>query len=455
MLKSSALISGVLKIDEHRRLLNASLKRVVAFAVMAPLHTVVPLRRGIPVRFERLPLPSPSSGARLDALLRGHFSIGVPPSPPPLSLLARWLRLRLLRVYGGNGHGAERRPRASLSSRLCVGDVLVAHSITAAALRPVVGSGGVNASFDRAGPTMRSPAWISGCVRWAGGGLVAIAKPAGVPCQAGSGLDNRATVDYWLPAIAREAAKNSDLVPVDLYDRDSCLRLVHRLDADVSGLLLLACGRIAAERVRAALTARSGLAKEYLALVAAPLPIGVPVAGRITAAVSGVDALTEYAAEPLVGGRYTLLLLRPVTGRKHQLRLHVRELWRGTASIVGDLKYGFGETREEWAADAQPLMLHAWRLHLSGTVLGAVVPMVLPGKRATDAKANAAAPTPTPLTMSWFHEVRDLCMRASPAAATIARASSVAGGGVVLTDQSLPNAFRERLCPFLVTSSHF
>ena len=285
---------------------------------------------------------------------------------------------------------------------------------------------------------MRPPAWLRACGRWAGAQLAVVAQPAGVPVQAGSGLRDRDTVDFWLPAL--EAVFSNPFSPYPAAaggGADSVLRLVHRLDADVSGLLLLARGRAAAERVRAALAARSGIVKEYVALVPAPLPRGVAAAGRIVAAVDGADALTEYVAAAVGGGSHTLLLLRPVSGRKHQLRQHVRALWRGTAAIAGDEKYGDrGSGGGGGGEPRPPLMLHAWRLRLSRTVI-------------SDGDGAAAPPPRAAATAgAWLREVRAACaVQPQPPAA--ARVDSDGAGGVVITDADLPAAFRAHLAPLL------
>ena len=383
-------------------------------------------------------LAGAGAGARLDAHVRSTW--GVAGEPPALAALARWLRSRRLRVYDAQGAEVRLAPRAALATRLRAGDRLVAHAALAAELQPLVagagaagaGGAGAAAGFARAEAGMRPPAWLRGCLRWAGRDLVAVAKPAGVAVQAGSGLRDRDTVDFWLPSIAREAGGGD--AGAAAAGADTALRLVHRLDADVSGLLLLARGRAAAERVRAALAARTGIVKEYLALVAAPLPRGVAAAGRIAAAVGGAQALTEYQAEA-VGAGHTLLLLRPVTGRKHQLRQHVRVLWKGTAAIANDAK--FGGAGVERARDA-PLMLHAWRLRLSRGVAAG-----------SDAGSSAAAAAISP---DWLREVRAVVGGGvRRAGAATARVVADGLGGIVITDVALPPHFCAQLAPLLGT----
>jgi 23S rRNA pseudouridine1911/1915/1917 synthase len=124
--------------------------------------------------------------------------------------------------------------------------------------------------------------------------------------------------------------------------------IVHRLDKDTSGLLVVA----KTDAAQASLMRQFGertIEKEYVALVRGAAPA---VRGRIEAPVGrdprdrqrmavvagGREAVTEYDALAAAGG-YTLLALRPRTGRTHQLRAHLAYLG---LPIAGDLRYGGG-----------------------------------------------------------------------------------------------------------------
>ena len=142
--------------------------------------------------------------------------------------------------------------------------------------------------------------------------------------------------------------------------------IVHRLDKDTSGLLLVA----KTDAAQAALMRQFGdrsIGKEYVALVR-----GVPPAirGRIEAPVGrdprdrqrmavvadGREAVTEY--EVLAqGGGYALLLLRPRSGRTHQIRAHLAYLG---LPIAGDERYGGGTA----PGGLRRQFLHAARLRL-------------------------------------------------------------------------------------------
>ena len=137
---------------------------------------------------------------------------------------------------------------------------------------------------------------------------------------------------------------------------------MHRLDQDTSGCLLLA--RNAKARSRFQQQFESGdVRKEYLALVDGEIvgesgTIDLPLAKRsseeagwrMVADPGGQRAVTHWRKVAERDGR-TLIELRPVTGRTHQLRVHAREAFgRG---IVGDRVYG---------VPGGPMLLHAARL---------------------------------------------------------------------------------------------
>ena len=124
--------------------------------------------------------------------------------------------------------------------------------------------------------------------------------------------------------------------------------IVHRLDKDTSGLLLIAKSDAAQASLKAQFGERS-IDKEYLALVRGepPAPRGrveAPVGRdprnrqRMAVVSGGREAVTEYEIIG-GGGGYTLLALHPRTGRTHQIRAHLAYL---RLPIAGDLRYGGG-----------------------------------------------------------------------------------------------------------------
>ena len=124
--------------------------------------------------------------------------------------------------------------------------------------------------------------------------------------------------------------------------------IVHRLDKETSGLIVVAKTDVAQASLMRQFGARS-VEKEYLALVrgATPAPRGrieAPVGRdprdrqRMAVVAGGREAVTEYEALGS-GAGYSLLALHPLTGRTHQLRAHLAYLG---LPIAGDLRYGGG-----------------------------------------------------------------------------------------------------------------
>ena len=191
--------------------------------------------------------------------------------------------------------------------------------------------------------------------------LLALAKPSGLLSQPGLG-----------PELA-------DSLITRAQRRWPEARLVHRLDRDTSGLLLLARDMETHRRLSAAFAERR-VRKIYLAVVRGVPPqrggvIEQPLArigtrppryGVVPIAKGGKSALSRWRRldrwqDP--AGRWTTLLLQPTTGRSHQLRAHLA--WMGHP-IVGDPIYGDWEPAGAMHAldAALPLQLHAVGLRM-------------------------------------------------------------------------------------------
>ncbi|MBL4639852.1 MAG: RluA family pseudouridine synthase, partial [Kordiimonadaceae bacterium] len=129
-------------------------------------------------------------------------------------------------------------------------------------------------------------------------------------------------------------------------------RLVHRLDKDTSGVLLLGRTPKAAAALAAAFQTKE-TDKRYFALVrGVPSPADgriqllmekAPIKGneRMVVSPDGKRSVTDYMVVERAGREAAWLALKPHTGRTHQLRLHCAEM--GTP-IVGDGKYGGAES---------------------------------------------------------------------------------------------------------------
>jgi 23S rRNA pseudouridine955/2504/2580 synthase len=186
--------------------------------------------------------------------------------------------------------------------------------------------------------------------------LLALDKPAGVAVHGGSGI-SRGVIEEM--RLARPQLK--------------VLELVHRLDRDTSGVLLLAKKRAALVALHAAI--RGGqMRKCYTLLVQGHFPPGRRIvdaplekyllAGgdrRVKVMAGGQASKTVFRLARLVG-RYSQLEADLLTGRTHQIRVHVAYLGH---PIVGDDKYGdFAANKEVARLGLKRMFLHASRLQL-------------------------------------------------------------------------------------------
>ncbi|TAL00803.1 MAG: RluA family pseudouridine synthase [Rhodospirillaceae bacterium] len=204
--------------------------------------------------------------------------------------------------------------------------------------------------------------------------LIALNKPAGLAVQGGTKTDRH--LDGMLDALRFGG------------DRP---RLVHRLDRDTSGVILVARTAAAAARLGRMFQSRD-MEKIYWALV-----VGQPrhPAGTISAALAktgapghqrmtwdeeeGKKAVTDYRTVAAAGGKVTWLELSPRTGRTHQLRAHCALL---NTPILGDHKYaGHSRTTPDSGLLAEigdHLCLHARELMIprhNGKPITVVAPL--------------------------------------------------------------------------------
>jgi len=180
--------------------------------------------------------------------------------------------------------------------------------------------------------------------------VIAINKPAGLAVQGGTGTTLH--VDGLLDTLRFGHAERP--------------RLVHRLDKDTSGVLLLARSAVAARRLTEAFKS-SAARKVYWALVVGvPRPdqgkIDAPLskeggvgAERMTIGPTGKKAITYYKVVEPFGKRAAWVAMLPITGRTHQLRAHAIAIGH---PIVGDGKYGGKEAFLEGRV-SKKLHLHA------------------------------------------------------------------------------------------------
>ena len=159
--------------------------------------------------------------------------------------------------------------------------------------------------------------------------------------------------------------------------------IVHRLDRDTSGLLMVAKHDPAQASLMAQLKARR-VKKTYLALVHGSVaaavgrieaPIGRDPKHRTRMAVvpDGRPAVTGYRVRERFPG-WTLLELDLVTGRTHQIRVHLAAIGH---PVAGDPVYGTGTSRRGPEGLAR-LFLHAWRLELTAPSDGHLIRATAP-----------------------------------------------------------------------------
>ncbi|MDH4143148.1 MAG: RluA family pseudouridine synthase, partial [Chloroflexota bacterium] len=159
--------------------------------------------------------------------------------------------------------------------------------------------------------------------------------------------------------------------------------IVHRLDRDTSGLLMVAKHDAAQASLMAQLKARR-VRKTYLALVAGSVaaavgrieaPIGRDPKHRTRMAVvpDGRPSTTGYRVRERFAA-WTLLELDLVTGRTHQIRVHLDAIGH---PVAGDPVYGTGTSRRG-PDGLDRLFLHAWRLELTAPGDGSLVRATAP-----------------------------------------------------------------------------
>lgn len=203
-------------------------------------------------------------------------------------------------------------------------------------------------------------------------GVLAIAKPAGLPTQAPQGI---ASVESMIREHLFDETVAVALAAGQRRHPGGFLGVPHRLDRAVSGVLLLATTPRAARQLSRQFERRQ-ITKTYLAIVAsqdASMVEGhafewrdmirkVPDMPRAEVVLDG----SPDAREAITTGRVLasrdqqrLLALEPLTGRMHQLRIQAAT--RGMP-VAEDILYGSVEASHESDERSSPISLHAWRI---------------------------------------------------------------------------------------------
>lgn len=276
-------------------------------------------------------------GLRIDRWFKRHFA-GLTHGQ-----LQKWLRKGLVRLDG---------KRVDSSDRVAAGQIL--------RLPPFLVTGeGFDAPLTKgAGRPVRDPAKLKAMILYEDDDVIALNKPAGLAVQGGTGL--KENLDDSLMALSLDGVTRP--------------KLVHRLDRETSGVLLIARNDFAAAKLAASFRHREtqkiywaltiGVPKPHRGLIDAPLIKGghkMRVADRDDEQDEVKSAQTLYQVVENARKMAAFVALWPLTGRTHQLRVHLAHL---NTPIYGDPLY---MTAEQEALLPVPdlgkgLHLHARRL---------------------------------------------------------------------------------------------
>lgn len=157
--------------------------------------------------------------------------------------------------------------------------------------------------------------------------FVAVNKPAGMPTQ---------------PVRERDRRSLEELVRIRYRE----LYLVHRIDTHTSGVVVFARTRRAAAELSALFASRE-IEKTYLAVAEGTIDRELTIESPI----GGKEATTIVRPLRVLSGS-TLVEARILTGRTHQIRIHLQSIER---PVVGDRRYGS-------TMQAPRMLLHAWKL---------------------------------------------------------------------------------------------
>ena len=298
-------------------------------------------------------VPADREGQRLDNFLLGQLK------GAPRSLVYKLVRSGQVRVNGG---------RAKAERKLEPGDEV--------RIPPV----SLNDTEDKAPPPNGFLARMEAAIVFEDARLLVLDKPTGVASHGGSGISHGA------------------IETMRVLRPQQNLELVHRLDRDTSGLLIMAKKRSALTELQALMREEggTGIRKRYLTLllgrmpdgtmsVDAPLHIGLRQGGERHVQVNaiGKPSLSHFKVLERRGG-HSYCEVRIETGRTHQIRVHAQHIGH---AVAGDDKYGDAAVNKRLREQVglKRLFLHAASLEFA--LDGGDTPYVLKAPLAEDLAA--------------------------------------------------------------------
>lgn len=276
-------------------------------------------------------VPEDRAGQRLDNFLLGQLK------GAPRSLVYKLVRSGQVRVNGG---------RAKAERKLEAGDEVRIPPVSLAE------------AGDKTPPPTGFLQRMEAAIVFEDARLLVLNKPSGVASHGGSGISHGA------------------IETMRALRPNQTLELVHRLDRDTSGLLIMAKKRSALTELQALMREDGGIQKRYLTLLAgrmpdgvmsvdAPLHVGLRQGGERHVQVnpSGKASLSHFKVLERRGG-HSYCEVRIETGRTHQIRVHAQHIGH---PVAGDDKYGDEAVNKRLRDQAglKRLFLHAASLQFA------------------------------------------------------------------------------------------